>query len=146
MEKHITINVPDGKSGKITEGDDGIRITWIDEVNQFKEYVQRYRNEKAPMVAPYLYPWSIIRLDPTQWHIQDKFGLLQMIADDLNGAWEANWVDQAQAKYAVSYDYSDNVIGPMMWYHVQIPTIVFSKEAVQKAVEIIPPEFIKSFN
>ena len=144
MEKQITINVPDGKTEKITKGDDGIHITWIDKVTPFNEYVKQYNRYKNERTFPF---WTdMIVTNPSQWPIQDKFGLLQMIADDLNGGWTADWMNQDQAKYLICYDQDNKAVTSLGRCYVQIPTSYFSKEAAQKAIGIIPKDFIKSFN
>lgn len=137
MEK-LEIEIPDGKKPKMTEEENRCIIEWVKAEKTFEDYVKEFAEQMEDDFA--------IRLDTTlscYWKSMFKFGLLQFIADDLNEE-KLDWGNSDQTKHELVYSHSDDKIENYLWWESQHAGAIFTEAAAEKALKIIPIEFLKT--
>ena len=133
----ITINIPENKIAEQSTSCNGsIIINFKDKPKekQWSDYIHSYKGTQTGKLFGCVFD-IINRNSPECWPIEYKFGLLKFIADDLN---------ESGLKSSI-IGCSDNKIYTQTIYSNWSSHIMFDAEGAQKAIEIIPIEFIKSF-
>ena len=133
----ITINIPENKIAEQSTSCNGsIIINFKDKPNgkDWWYYIVGYEKYVFDKVGSILIEnrWGN---NPLTWPIEYKFGLLKFIADDLN---------ESGLKSSI-IGCSDNKIYTQIIYSYWSSHVMFDAKGAQKAIEIIPIEFIKSF-
>ena len=140
MEKEqVKIDIPEGKQPKMTTSDNGVHVEWVDKEKTWEQYVKEYAKEASYMLAG--------TLDPSlcfAWKKLFKFGLLQYIADDLNEE-KLDWGNKTQTKAGLYYHHDDGRIGVDTYYRCHNAAMIFTVKAAEKAINIIPAEFLRTF-
>ncbi len=126
---------PGWKIIKVYLGLDGKAYTMIEKIEEkdFKWYWKKFRSEEKYDFIP---GWNMCK-----WFVLIDF--YRWFAKELNGDWKPDWEDKWEKKWNIYYDYIINRCCDG-W---TTPTnfsfgIVFSEEAVQKALKILPREFL----
>lgn len=135
-KKTLEIAIPDGKTPEMTETENGCTIKWVEKEKTFEDYARGYRDMKT-------YAYAFTPNNPILWSFADKMGLLKHIADCLNEE-PIDWKNQKQAKNEVYYDTATGGIGYLNLNVSKYASVYFTRDAVQKAIDIIPVEFLKT--
>jgi len=135
-QRELKIAIPEGKTPEMTETTNGCVIEWVDKKKTFEDYARGYRKMKT-------YAYAFTPNNPILWSFADKMGLLKYIADDLN-AEPIDWSNREQDKNEVYYDTAAGGIGYLNLNVRKYTSIYFTRDAVQKAIDIIPAEFLKT--
>ena len=138
-KKTLEITIPEGKKPVMTDGDNRCVIEWVPAERTFSAYVSVF----ADSVHMRFYI-DIPKSDPYNWDTMFKYGLLQLIADDLNEV-DLDWMDGGQNKCSIYCDYENEPPSFDVAQRCKRPGYVFTQKAVVKAMKIIPAEFIKTF-
>ena len=137
--KKLEINIPEGKKPKMVEEENRCVIEWVPGEKTFGDYVEEFADVIKKRRGILLVPWSVM-----QWNKMLKFGLLQFIADDLNEE-KLDWNNHNQGKYCVCYNYRNKAVSRDAWHYLACAGYIFTETASQKAMKIIPAEFLKTF-
>ena len=137
--KKLEIEIPEGKQPKMTTSDNGVHVEWVDKEKTWKRYVLGYRAEVYGK-----YGKLLVEIKPPNWPKIFKFGLLQYIADDLNEE-RLDWENKNQGKYVVFYRTDGMGVSFTDYTCFHIQSALFTRLAAQKAIDIIPAEFLKTF-
>ena len=138
MEKTLNITIPEGKKPKMTENENGCVIKWIEEEKTFEEYVQLYKKNVFSRHN------LILIVGPLSWDKEFKYGLLQYIADDLNEE-KLDWSNNLQSKYEVFCHPTTDEVKFNSHTIIRSQAAIFTLVAAQKAIKLIPKEFLKTF-
>ena len=138
MEKTLNITIPEGKKPKMTENENGCVIKWIEEEKTFEEYVQLYKKNVFSRHN------LILIVGPLSWDKEFKYGLLQYIADDLNEE-KLDWSNNLQSKYEVFCHPTTDEVEFNSHTIIRSQAAIFTLVAAQKAIKLIPKEFLKTF-
>jgi hypothetical protein len=134
-KKTLEIAIPEGKIPEMTETASGCTSKWVDSKEKtFEDYADEYRLGGT---------YNLVSKNPLLWSFEEKMGLLKYIADDLNGC-----DVQTPASYLSRYRLY--VIPPRRLAFCgegdgKEPAVYFTIESAEKAIKIIPVEFILSF-
>ena len=133
-KKTLEIAIPEGKTPEMTETENGCTIRWVEQEKTFRDYADKYR-----MGVPFVFtsPW------PVSWSFAHKMGLLKYIADALNES-------DVQTPASHISRYRLYVIPPEKLSFCgegdgKEPAVYFTIEAAEKAIKLVPAEFILSF-
>ncbi|MDD5006473.1 MAG: hypothetical protein PHS93_09550 [Candidatus Omnitrophica bacterium] len=126
---------PGWKIIKVYLGLDGKAYTMIEKIEEkdFKWYWKKFRSEEKYDFIP---GWNMCK-----WFVLIDF--YRWFAKELNGDWVPNWKYVVEDKYHIYKNYETNE-----YYYCFSNVadshfgIIFSKEAVQKALKILPREFL----
>jgi hypothetical protein len=128
----ITSFINDISNGKIT-GKITITIEKID-IIEFENYWEKYSNNGFSHILTekwQMYGWHIL-IDFYRW-----------FAKELNGDWEPDWKSESQGKYYIIYNHSSSGgYEANKEFFYSYSGIVFSGDAVEKALQILPTEFL----
>jgi hypothetical protein len=133
-EKTLGIAIPDGKTPEMTETENGCTIRWVDSKEKTFEYYARSYQSWCSYFQRY---------NPLTWSFAHKMGLLKHIADDLNECdvqTPACGIDRYRLYVNASgiFTYCGEGGG-------KEPATYFTQSAAERAIKIIPAEFILSF-
>jgi hypothetical protein len=140
MTGQIIINAPDGyeiTKVEIADGKAYASIEKIEEKKDFDWYWEKFYNGLSYNIES---QWKLNR-----WPILMEF--YRWFAKELNGDWKPDWKDEKQLKWYIYYDYSwtrENnryLYGSLLCFDSHFG-ISFQEEAVQKALKILPKEFL----
>jgi len=133
-KKTLEIAIPDGKTPEMTETENGCTIRWVEQEKTFRDYADKYR-----MGVPFVFtsPW------PVSWSFAHKMGLLKYIADDLNEC-DVQTPASIITRYRL-YVNASRILGKCIEGCGKEPAVYFTLYAAEKAIKIIPVEFILSF-
>lgn len=140
----ILINVPEGKEAKQENKCNSIVITFVDKKSKWEDYVNLYKQTLTGKLFTNEFI-KVANFAPPLWPVEYKYGLLKFIADDLNGGWCADWCDTRQSKWQLYVDTVSNTLNRFGQQTCKHATPTFSEGAIEKAKQIVPIEFIKSF-
>ena len=137
-KKTLEIAIPEGKTPEMTETLNGCTIKWAYKLKEktFEDYAHGYREMKT-------YAYAFTPNNPILWSFADKMGLLKYIADCLNEE-PIDWSNREQDKNEVYYDTATGGIGYLNLNASKYASVFFTRDAVQKAIDIIPVEFLKT--
>lgn len=137
-KKKLEIDIPEGKAPKMTTSENGVHVEWVPKEKTWEQYVEEYKKYLNSC-----YGTSFIE-EVTHWPKLFKFGLLQYIADDLNEE-KIDWENEDQGKNEVVYDHEYQSVGIATVVCAHAPTVHFTDQAIDRAREIIPAGFLKTF-
>lgn len=139
MEKTLNITIPEGKKPKMTENENGCVIEWLDEEKTFEDYVMEFVVHMDKYLGIVL-----VHNNPQYWCKMYKYGLLQLIADDLNEE-KLDWQNANQGKYEIYYSVSEKQTRSHGHASSKSQAALFTESAKAQALKIVPAEFLATF-
>ena len=138
-KEQLHIDIPNGMKPKQTVTESGIQIEWVSKEKTFAEYAKEYGELFLQDLGVYLNGDSVLI-----WRHEFKFGLLKFIADDLNGE-KFDWKNREQGKHELYFNTPTGQVRSTEISTNKYTSVFFTRAAAEKAIGIIPPEFIESF-
>ena len=136
MKDILPIRIPKGKKPVRTDTDHSTIIEWVDDpsLKSFYSYAREYAEDQAVPLPETVAKWSY----------QHKMGLLMKIAHSLNNGIQLDWMNTAQPKCCLFYDSIFCKLSFSIHYVTKHVNVYFTDQAVNLALKIIPPDFIKT--
>jgi hypothetical protein len=137
MEKtEIITPLPEGwRITRVWFGTDGNVHTAIEKIKEkdFEWYWGKFYIESSCNVDK---QWKLVR-----WFVLIDF--YRWFSKELNGEWKPDWESENQLKYIIYYSWDEKKYITDCYYHSDYSFgISFSEKAVQKALKILPKEFL----